>query len=466
MIMVEKHTGLWGGRFTQAPSELSTRFSSSLTGDFEFVQEDILGSIAHATMLGDCDIISVEEATLIASSLYTIAEELRINGLPTDIECEDVHSLVEMLLVRKIGDVGKKLHTARSRNDQIALDERLYLKRAVAKVDAMLAECSASFVRKAEDSLSFVMPGYTHLQHAQPVLLSHHLLAYVEMFERDRSRLSDAMARADVSPLGAAALSGTSFPIDRVYVANKIGFAGISANSIDSVSDRDYLIEIISACSITMMHLSRFAEECVLWSSSEFNFVNFPDSLTTGSSIMPQKRNPDMAELIRGKTGRVYGALVSILTTMKALPLAYNRDMQEDKQPMFEALATTTDCIRMATELITGAVFNAASMRAQLATGFLTATELADYLSTKGMPFRIAHEVTGAIVSHCERENLQLHELPLKTLVTFSPLIEADVYDALNPIRALERKRSAGSTSTAEVQNQITKWKSRFSKKS
>jgi argininosuccinate lyase len=293
------------------------------------------------------------------------------------------------------------------------------------------------------------------------MLLSQHLLAYVEMLERDRSRLTDALARADVSPLGAAAFGGTSFPIDRAQVASELGFRGITRNSVDSVSDRDHVIEAISACTIVMMHLSRFAEECVLWSSSEFNFVHFPDSLTTGSSIMPQKRNPDMAELIRGKTGRVYGAMMNILTTMKALPLAYNRDMQEDKQPLFEALSTTMDCARMATELINGAEFNAETMKAQLAAGFITATELADYLTTKGVPFRIAHEITGAVVSHCEQSGLQLHEVPLATLKTFSPLIEADVFDALEATRSIERKRSAGSTSTIEVQTQIAQWKQR-----
>lgn len=461
--MAATDTALWGGRFSEQLSSLSARFSNSLSSDLTFVQDDIQGSIAHATMLGECGVISKEEARLIVVALGEIAHEIGANGAPPEIECEDVHSLVEMMLVRKVGDVGKKLHTARSRNDQVALDERLYVKRTVSALRIAIEEAIRAFVSKAESSIGILMPGYTHLQHAQPVLLAHHILAYVSMFDRDVERLSDALSRSDLSPLGSAAFSGTSWPIDREAVAQHLGFSGITENSIDSVSDRDHVIEVISDCAIIMMHLSRFAEECVLWSSSEFNFVRFPDTLTTGSSIMPQKRNPDMAELIRGKTGIVYGALMNILTTMKALPLAYNRDMQTDKQPLFDALSTTTDCVKMATELIDGAVFNADAMRAQLAAGFLTATELADYLAVKGVPFRTAHEITGLVVAHCERSGHQLHEVPLKTLQSFSSVIEADVFDALDPVRSIERKRSTGSTSTIEVQTQIALWKARYS---
>jgi argininosuccinate lyase len=456
---------LWGGRFSEEPSSLAARFSNSLESDFTFFREDIAGSIAHAAMLGSCNIISKDESDAIVAGLKSILLELEENGIPQDIDCEDIHSLIETMLVRKIGDVGKKLHTARSRNDQVALDEKLYLKTAVNRLIESIKQCSHAFVEKAEASLDIVMPGYTHLQHAQPVLLSHHLLAYVAMFGRDISRLEDMLRRSDLSPLGSAAFAGTSFSIDREQVATELGFSGITANSLDSVSDRDHLLETISACAITMMHLSRFAEESVMWSSSEFDFVKFPDSLTTGSSIMPQKKNPDMAELIRGKTGRVYGALINLLTTMKALPLAYNRDMQEDKQPLFDTLSTTNDCVDMATALIEGAVFNKERMAAQLSSGFLTATELADYLVTKGVPFRDAHSITGKLVAEAEVNNCQLHELPLALMQEFSPAISDDVFEVLDPMLTTERKRSAGGTAISEVLKQIEQWKQYLNKK-
>ncbi|HYM20682.1 MAG TPA: argininosuccinate lyase [Candidatus Kapabacteria bacterium] len=456
---------LWGGRFSEQPSPLAARFSNSLETDFTFFREDITGSIAHATMLGTCGIISENDANAIVKGLKLILLELEENGIPQDIECEDIHSLVETMLVRKIGDVGKKLHTARSRNDQVALDERLYLRVKIDALIDLLRTCSRAFIEKAEASLDMIMPGYTHLQHAQPVMLSHHLLAYVAMFDRDSSRFSDALWRSDLSPLGAAAFAGTSFPIDREQIANELGFRGITINSVDSVSDRDHLIETISACAITMMHLSRFAEESVLWSSSEFSFVRFSDRLTTGSSIMPQKKNPDMAELIRGKTGKVYGALMNLLTTMKALPLAYNRDMQEDKQPLFDALDTTADCVQMTTELIEDATFNKEKMTVQLSSGFLTATELADYLVTKAVAFRDAHSITGKLVAYAEEHNCQLHELPISVLKTYSPQIGDDIYDVLDPVRAVHRKRSAGGTAISEVLKQIEQWKQYLNKK-
>ncbi len=450
---------LWAGRFREPLTELAKQYSYSLDLDSKLFEEDITGSMAHARMLGECAIITKEEASIITETLAVILSELKANGIPKDSGCEDIHSLIEQLLISKIGELGKKLHTARSRNDQVALDEKLYLRRVATDTIALLNSCIKALVNRAEECIDILMPGFTHLQHAQPVLLSQHLLAYASMFGRDKTRFEDLRRRADISPLGAAAFAGTPFPIDRKAVATELGFSGIVANSIDAVSDRDHLIEFLSACSITMMHLSRFAEEFVLWSTSEFNFISFPDSLCTGSSIMPQKKNPDMAELIRGKVGLVYGSLVSLLTTMKALPLAYNRDMQEDKEPFFKAVEVTMGSIAMATELIEGAIFNREAMKKQLASGFLTATELADHLVAKGLPFRDAHHVTGAAVGYCVAVGKELHELSLEELQQFSPLIDSDTLGVLIVEGSTERKRSAGSTSTIEVKKQLASWK-------
>ena len=450
---------LWAGRFREPLTDLAKRYSYSLDLDSKLFEEDITGSIAHARMLGQCAIITKEEASTIIEALAVLLSELKAKGIPKDSGCEDIHSLIEQLLIGKVGELGKKLHTARSRNDQVALDEKLYLRKATTNTIALLNSSIRALGARAEECIDILMPGFTHLQHAQPVLLSHHLLAYASMFGRDITRFEDLLQRADNSPLGAAAFAGTPFPIDREAVAAELGFSSIVPNSIDAVSDRDHLIEFLSACSITMMHLSRLAEEFVLWSTSEFNFVSFPDSLCTGSSIMPQKKNPDMAELIRGKVGSVYGSLVSLLTTMKALPLAYNRDMQEDKEPLFKAAETTISSIAMATELIEGAIFNADIMRAQLASGFLTATELADHLVAKGLPFRDAHHVTGAAVGYCVATKKELHELSLEELQQFSPLIDSDTLEVLIAEHSIERKRSAGSTATIEVKKQLASWK-------
>jgi argininosuccinate lyase len=453
---------LWGGRFREALTEKAFAFSRSLEIDFKLLEDDIAGSIAHARMLGRCEIISLDESQTIIDALQRILLELTESGIGKYADCEDIHSLVESLLVEQIGDLGKKLHTARSRNDQVALDERLYLRRTVGSLIGSLQHCIVSLLTKAEGSIDIVMPGFTHLQHAQPVLASHHLLAYVAMFARDIERLQDALARSNHSPLGSAAFAGTPFAIDRRAVATELGFASVTINSIDSVSDRDHLIEIVSACSIVMMHLSRFTEELILWNTSEFQFITLPDRLCTGSSIMPQKKNPDMAELIRGKVGRVYGDLINLLTIMKGLPLAYNRDMQEDKQPLFDAIDTTTTSVEMATELVEGLEFNREKLAAQLRSGFLTATDLADYLVAKGLPFRDAHHVTGEITSYCINQELELSQVPFEKMQTFSSLIGSDIYSYLDPNTSVDRKRSSGSTSKSEVLNQLFQWKQLF----
>jgi argininosuccinate lyase len=446
-------------RFTKPLTEIAHRFSSSIALDKKLYREDIAGSIAHVTMLAAVGVLSNSESDVIASGLREIEEEIANGAFVLDDHLEDIHLAIEQRLTEKIGALGGKLHTGRSRNDQVALDERIYLKRAIANLLNILRELQSALVTKAEENLGTVMPGYTHMQRAQPVLLSHHLLAYVEMLERDHSRLSDAAKRLNFSPLGSAAFAGTPYPLDRAMVADALGFDGALRNSIDGVSDRDYLIEVASACSIAMMHLSRFAEELVIWSTKEFGFVQMSDAVTTGSSIMPQKKNPDMAELVRGKTGRVYGALFNLLTIMKSLPLAYNRDMQEDKQPMFDAIETTADCLQMMRVLVEESTFSKERMQEALRDGHLTATDLADYLVLKGATFREAHGVTGRLVGYCDSADKQLWEIDLAVLKEFSSLIDPDIYDALDPIKSVDRKQSSGSTATNEVRSQIDRWK-------
>jgi argininosuccinate lyase len=457
---MSKSTKLWGGRFSEGISDVAHRFSSSIALDGKLWREDIRGSIAHARMLGERSIITKEEASAIIAGLEDVALEIESGAFQFNDSMEDVHLAIEQRLTEKIGAVGGKLHTGRSRNDQIATDERLYLKRAIPVLFNNASEVIRELLIKAEEYIDAIMPGYTHLQRAQPVLLAHHLLAYVEMFARDRERLAGVLSRVDRSPLGAAAFAGTSYPIDREMTAKEIGFGTTLGNSIDAVSDRDYLIELASTCSIIMMHLSRMAEELILWSTREFGFVTMSDAVTTGSSIMPQKKNPDMAELIRGKVGRVYGALINLLTTMKGLPLAYNRDMQEDKQPMFDAIETTGDSLEMMALILRETRFNISKMESA-ASGELMATEIADYLvRAKGVPFREAHHITGKIVSFAEDAGKDLDQLTLNDYRVFSEHFEQDIFEYLDPRRSLAEKRSAGSSNPDMVTEAIRKMES------
>ncbi|HLP17633.1 MAG TPA: argininosuccinate lyase [Bacteroidota bacterium] len=449
---------LWTGRFTQPLSEIALRFSSSIELDKEMYREDILGSIAHVEMLASAKILTAAEARRIRTALNAIGAEIEHDKLPLTWDKEDIHTAIEQRLTQKIGALGGKLHTARSRNDQVALDERLYLRGAIRELQKLIVQLQRVLLYKAEKNFDTIMPGYTHMQRAQPVLLSHHLLAYAGMFERDFDRLNDVYARVNMMPLGSAALAGTSFAIDRAAVAKKLGFAGIIENSMDAVSDRDYLIEYISACSIVMMHLSRFAEELVLWSSQEFAFARTDDSYTTGSSIMPQKKNPDMAELVRGKAGKVYGDLVNILTTMKGLPLAYNRDMQEDKLPMFGATSATRQCLFIFSHILVHTTFDSKRFAEELKNDFLTATELADFLVKKGATFRDAHAVTGKVVAYCIDHQRSLSSLTVEELHRFSEKFDAAACLLLDPRKSIENKKSAGSTSPQEVKKQIVHW--------
>ncbi len=459
--MADKNSALWGGRFQKPIAEVAHKFSSSIALDGKLWREDIRGSLAHAEMLGATGIIPEEEVDVIIKGLNEISHEIDRGEFQFDPSMEDVHLAIEQRLIQKVGSVGGKLHTGRSRNDQVALDERLYLKQAIATLNEKIADLIEALLTKAEEHADTVMPGYTHMQRAQPVLLSHHLLAYIRMLSRDAYRLDDALTRVDRSPLGAAAFAGTSYPIDREMTAKALGFSIVMPNSIDAVSDRDHLIEVASACSIIMMHLSRMAEELVIWSSTEFGFVTMSDAVTTGSSIMPQKKNPDMAELIRGKVGRVYGSLINLLTTMKALPLAYNRDMQEDKQPMFDALETTTDSVEMMALVIRETTYNAERMEDTVRAGHLMATEIADYLARKGMPFREAHHVTGKIVAYADKKKKSLEELTIEEYQSFSDKFKKSIYRSLDPRKSLEEKRSFGSTNPEMVRAELEAWRKR-----
>ncbi len=449
---------LWGGRFKEPLSATALKFSSSIDLDKQLYLEDIQGSIAHVEMLAACKILTAEEARRIRSGLNAIRKEIDNGKLDLSWEKEDIHMAIEQRLIQKIGALGGKLHTGRSRNDQVALDERLYLRSAIKELKKLITQLQRVLLYKSEKYFGTLMPGYTHLQRAQPIYLSHHLLAYVSMFERDYERLDDCYKRVNKLPLGAAALAGTSFPINRAMVAKKLGFDGIIENSIDAVSDRDYLIEFVSVCSTIMMHASRFAEELVLWSSQEFRFARTDDAYTTGSSIMPQKKNPDMAELLRGKTGRVYGGLMNLLTLMKGLPLAYNRDMQEDKMPMLDAVTTTRQSVYILSHLLVHTKFDKNRFEEELKNDFLTATEIADYLVQKHVPFREAHEITGKMVSYCIENHKSLTQLSIKELHHFSHKFSEDVLELLDPHKSIEHKKSAGSTAPNEVKKQIVHW--------
>jgi len=432
------------------------KFISSLSFDKKLVKYDLLGSIAHAQMLGKYKIITKEEKDKIVKGLQEILKEVQegkleiING-----EAEDIHSWAENKLKEKIGAVAGKLHTARSRNDQIALDERMYLKEEVLKTQDLLKDLQKSLLSSAQENLGIIMPGYTHLQHAQPLLFSHHLMAYFYMFERDKGRMQDLYKRIDVLPLGSAALAGTSFPINREFVASQLGFSRVSENSLDAVSDRDFILEFLSASAILMMHLSRLGEEMVLWSSQEFNFIELDDSFCTGSSIMPQKKNPDAAELIRGKTGRVYGNLINLLTTMKALPLAYNHDMQEDKEPLFDTVSTLETSLFLMSKMIETMQVNKEKMEKGTKGDFSTATELADYLVKKGLSFRDAHKLVGRMVIYCLENKKYLEDLTLSELKSFHKNFSEKTLEILKPQSAVEAKDSYGGTSLNRVKESI-----------
>ena len=404
---------LWGGRFTKETDQLVYNFNASITFDRKFYKQDIEGSIAHVTMLGKQGILTNEEAQDIIKTLKEIQSEVENGTLEISSEYEDIHSFVEATLIDRLGDTGKKLHTGRSRNDQVALDMRLYTRQEVMATDALLEELLNVLLRIMEENTETIMPGFTHLQKAQPITLAHHMGAYFEMFKRDRQRLRDIFERMNYCPLGSGALAGTTYPLDRDYTAELMGFYGPTLNSMDGVSDRDYLIEFLSALSTIMMHLSRFSEEVIIWNSNEYQFVEIDDAYSTGSSIMPQKKNPDIAELVRGKTGRVYGALVSLLTTMKGIPLAYNKDMQEDKELSFDAMDTAKGCIALFTGMLDTMKFNQEVMRNSSKNGFTNATDAADYLVNHGVPFRDAHGIVGQIVLYCIDKNMAIDDLSL-----------------------------------------------------
>ncbi|TCN24435.1 argininosuccinate lyase [Mesobacillus foraminis] len=448
---------LWGGRFTASAEEWVDEFGASIPFDQELVLEDIKGSIAHATMLSKCGILTEKEAETIIGGLKELKEKALKKQLEYSTKYEDIHLNIEHMLTELIGPVGGKLHTGRSRNDQVATDMHLYLSDQVAEIAALLGEFQETLIEKAGDHIETVMPGYTHLQRAQPISFAHHLMAYFWMLERDKQRFTEVLKRINISPLGAGALAGTTFPIDREYSAELLGFEGIYQNSLDAVSDRDFILEFMSASSILMMHLSRFAEEIILWSSQEFRFVELDDTFATGSSIMPQKKNPDMAELIRGKTGRVYGGLMSLLTILKGLPLAYNKDMQEDKEGMFDTVKTVKGSLKIFSGMVKTMTVNTDNMKASVTKDFSNATELADYLAAKGMPFREAHEVVGKLVLDCIGKGCFLADLPFEEFKASSSLFEEDIYEALDPYNAVARRNSAGGTGFAEVEAQIQK---------
>ncbi len=448
----------WAGRFKGSTSKSVERFTESISFDHRLWKYDIEGSIAHAKMLGRQAIISQEDSAKIVEGLRGLAQEIESGKFRFREDLEDIHMNIESALIRKIGEAGGKLHTGRSRNDQIALDLRLYLREETKKILTLVKDFQQTLLKIAAKHLDSVMPGYTHLQRAQPVLLSHHLLAYVEMFQRDKDRLQDAYKRINILPLGASALAGTTFPIDRDYVAELLSFDDVSKNSIDTVSDRDFVLEFLSDAAVLVMHLSRLAEELILWSTEEFGYVELPEAFTTGSSAMPQKKNPDVVELIRGKTGRVYGNLFSLLTIMKGLPLSYNRDLQEDKPPLFDTVDTVKSCLAVLNEMLPGVTFHVARLREAAKEGYSTATDVAEYLVRKGLPFRKAHEVTGRIVLYCSGKKKRLEDLTLTELKKFSSLISEDIYTVVSPEESVRRKKSMGSTSPEEVRRQIKRF--------
>ena len=436
---------LWGGRFTKEENQLVHNFNESLSFYRKFYRQDIEGSIAHVTMLAKQEIVSEEDKDVIISGLKGILEDVEKGVLEFSPEYEDIHSFVESNLIKRIGDAGKRLHTGRSRNDQVALDMKLYCRDEIGEIDELLKGLLKELLYIMEENLDTYMPGFTHLQKAQPITLAHHIGAYFEMFSRDRGRLEDIRDRMNLCPLGSGALAGTTYPLDRDYSAALLGFAGPTLNSMDSVADRDYVIELLSALSIIAMHLSRFSEEIILWNSNEYRFVELDDAYSTGSSIMPQKKNPDIAELVRGKTGRVYGALMSLLTTMKGLPLAYNKDMQEDKEMTFDAIDTVKGCLALFTGMIKTMSFRKDVMEASARNGFTNATDAADYLVNHGVPFRDAHGIVGQLVLYCLEKGIGLDDLTLEEFCAVSPVFEEDIFQAVSMKTCVENRRTSGA---------------------
>ena len=446
---------LWAGRFSKEADSRVNDFNSSISFDCRMVKEDIEGSAAHARMLGECGIIEPAEAEKIIAGLRGIGADVESGRLPIDPDAEDIHMFVEAELTRRLGDTGKRMHTARSRNDQVAVDIRLHLRREIGQIRRQITGLLRVIARRAGENADTVMPGYTHLQRAQPVSFAHHLLAYAQMFRRDDSRLADCLTRMNESPLGSGALAGTTYPIDRARTAELLGFDGPMANSLDGVSDRDFVIELLGGLSILMMHLSRFSEEIVLWCSWEFKFIELDDAFATGSSIMPQKKNPDVAELVRGKTGRVYGDLMAMLTVMKGLPLAYNKDLQEDKEAVFDAVDTVKICLDTFTPMLDTMRVLRSHMRAAASKGFINATDCADYLVRKGMPFRDAYKITGRLVARCIEKGCTLETLPLDEYRALSGLFGEDVYDAIALDRCLNGRTAFGGPSADSVKAQL-----------
>ena len=456
---------MWAGRTDGVTDKIADDFNSSISFDQRMYKQDITGSMAHAAMLAKQGIIEKSEAEALIAGLADILADIESGKLPIDPSCEDIHMFVEQVLTERLGDVGKKLHTARSRNDQVALDLRMYLRDEITDIRAKVVTLIEVLCDKAEEYKGAIMPGYTHLQRAQPITFGHHLMAYAMMLLRDADRLDDCKKRMNVSPIGCCALAGTTYNTDRAFEAAQLGFDSVAQNSLDGVSDRDFCLEFMSACSMLMMHLSRFSEEIILWSSWEFGFVELSDAYTTGSSIMPQKKNSDMAELIRGKTGRVYGDLLALLTTMKGLPLAYNKDMQEDKEGVFDAADTVKICLDVMAPMIDTMKARTANMKKAAQGGFINATDLADYLVKKGMPFRSAYKISGQIVAKCISEGFVLETLPLDVYKSYSELFEADLYGDISLEACVERRISEGGTSVASVEKQIAFAKSKIKNK-
>ncbi|CAJ1317894.1 argininosuccinate lyase [Paenibacillus sp. PK4536] len=442
---------LWGGRFTKQTNHLVEEYTASIHFDKALAEEDIQGSLAHVSMLGKCGIVPAEDVEIIKKGLNKVLDKIRAGEIQFSVSDEDIHMNIEKHLIEEIGAVGGKLHTGRSRNDQVATDMHLYLRKRVVELTGLLHGLQESLITQAKSNMDTIIPGYTHLQRAQPILFPHHLMAYVSMFERDIDRLKDSYKRINVLPLGAGALAGTTFPIDRHYVAEQLGFDGVYENSLDAVSDRDFIVEFLAGASLIMTHLSRLCEELVLWSSTEFSFIELDDAFCTGSSIMPQKKNPDVAELVRGKTGRVYGNLIGLLTVLKSLPLAYNKDMQEDKEGMFDTVATLEGALQLFAPMIATMKVNTGRMREAVNKDFSNATDIADFLVGKGLPFRQAHEVIGKTVLYCIQEGKYLLDLTLEEFQNFSPLFDDSIYAVLQPEAVVNARNVYGGTATVQV---------------
>lgn len=454
---MKKVSKLWGGRFTKKTDQLVEEYTASIMFDKELAEEDIQGSLAHVTMLGKCGIVPEEDVEKIKDGLMKVQGMIRRGELEFNISDEDIHMNIEKTLIEEVGPVGGKLHTGRSRNDQVATDMHLWLRKRVVEFVGLLAKLQEALLGQAKANLDTIVPGYTHLQRAQPILFAHHMMAYVSMFQRDIERFQDSYKRINVLPLGAGALAGTTFPIDRHFVAQQLGFDAVYENSLDAVSDRDFIVEFLSNAALVMTHLSRLSEEFVLWSSTEFNFIELDDAFCTGSSIMPQKKNPDVAELVRGKTGRVYGNLIGLLTVLKSLPLAYNKDMQEDKEGMFDTVRTLQGALQLFAPMVSTMKVNKDRMRQAVNQDFSNATDIADYLVNKGMPFRQAHEVIGKTVLYCIQQGKYLLDLKLEEFNQFSKLFDQDIYEVLQPAHVVDARNVYGGTATTQVSGAITR---------